>query len=109
MAYSAYTEPAVMFNGTLTGDDDFISYQINLSAFKDTLMEINKNIYFGDNLVLTINWNAGNKFVYNSATIGNVVNGTPAFPATTNCIASPIFPISVYTWLLKPIQLLLPN
>ena len=90
VAYSAYTEPAVMFNGTLTGDDDFISYQINLSAFKDTLMEINKNIYFGDNLVLTINWNAGNKFVFNSATIGNVVTAN-AFPASTNCISSPLF------------------
>ena len=40
------------------------SYQIDLSAFKDTLLELNKNIYFGDNLVLTINWNPANKFTF---------------------------------------------
>jgi len=40
------------------------SYQIDLSAFKDTLFEMNKNIYFGDNLVVTINWNPTNKFTF---------------------------------------------
>ncbi len=33
-------------------------YHINRSAFKDTLTKLNKNIYFGDNTVLTINWNS---------------------------------------------------
>ena len=31
-------------------------------------MELNKNIYFGDNLVLTINWNCGTKIGHTNDT-----------------------------------------
>ena len=58
-----------------------ISYQINLSAFKDTLMELNKNIYFGDNIIFTINWNAFNKMGFTTTAVvaANVLTGAIAF------------------------------
>ena len=63
-AFTPYTEPLVLFIGETVATGNSISYQINLSAFKDTILELNKNIYWGNNLVLNINWNAG--ILYNS-------------------------------------------
>ncbi len=54
-AYSSYNEPLSIFRGRALAQYNALTYLINLSAFKDTLMELNKNIYFGDNIVLTIN------------------------------------------------------
>jgi hypothetical protein len=61
IAYTTNTEPVNMFIAPVVAAANAISYQIELSAFKDTIMELNKNIYFGDNLVLTINWNSCTK------------------------------------------------
>jgi hypothetical protein len=41
--------------------DGYIAYHLNLDSFKETLMAIDKNLYFGDNLVLTIIWAPANK------------------------------------------------
>ena len=67
-AYTPNTEPAQMFVAPVVATANAISYQIELSAFKDTIMELNKNIYFGDNLVLTINWNSCTKIGFNNTT-----------------------------------------
>ena len=75
-AYTPNTEPAQMFVGAIVATANAISYQIELSAFKDTIMELNKNIYFGDNLVLTINWNPCTKIGF--------VNDTTSGAITTN-------------------------
>ena len=74
-AYTPNSEPATLFYSAVDNNSNAMSYQIDLSAFKDTLMEINKNIYFGDNLVLTINWNAGTKFTFTSFAINNATTG----------------------------------
>ena len=41
---------------------------------QDTLMELNKNIYFGDNLVLTINWNSCTKIGHTNTTTSGAIN-----------------------------------
>ena len=66
-AFTPNTEPVVFYTAAANLANS-ISYQIELSAFKDTLMELNKNIYFGDNIVLTINWNSANKFSFTTTT-----------------------------------------
>ena len=52
---------------TTTSTQGNVAYQINLDAFKHTLLELNKDIYFGDNLVLTITWQQSTKFIIQSA------------------------------------------
>ena len=51
--------------------DGYIAYHLNSDAFKETLMSIDKNLYFGDNLILTIVWASANKFSWLSRTIQN--------------------------------------
>ena len=63
LAFTPNTEPVVAYTATANVNNS-ISYQIELSAFKDTLMEINKNLYFDDNLILTITWNSATKFSF---------------------------------------------
>jgi len=79
--YSAYNEPLVIFTGPAISQCGALSYQLNLSAFKDTLMELNKNIYFGDNIVLTINWNSFTKCGFTTTAIvaANTATGFAAF------------------------------
>jgi hypothetical protein len=79
--YSAYNEPLVIFTGPAISQCGALSYQLNFSAFKDTLMELNKNIYFGDNIVLTINWNSFTKCGFTTTAIvaANAVTGFAAF------------------------------
>jgi hypothetical protein len=69
LAYTPYLEPLNLFAAPALAQYNAISYQINLSAFKDTLMELNKNIYFGDNIVLTITWNAFTKMGFTTTAI----------------------------------------
>ena len=52
----------------------------NLDAFKHTLLELNKDIYFGDNLVLTITWQQSTKFVIQSASEVNPLYIQAAVP-----------------------------
>jgi len=42
------------------------SYQLPLGSIKDTLLEINKSIYFGDNLILSLSFNPLTKFTWYS-------------------------------------------
>ena len=39
-----------------------VSYQIPLKAVKDTILEVNKSLYFGDNLILSLSFNPTSKF-----------------------------------------------
>ena len=71
-AFTPYMEPIVLFIGTTAATANSISYQINLSAFKDTILELNKNIYWGNNLVLNINWNAAIKMGFSTTAIAAV-------------------------------------
>ena len=67
LAFTPNTEPVVFYTGAADKSNS-LTYQIELSAFKDTLMELNKNIYFDNNLLLTINWNSGTKFSFTTTT-----------------------------------------
>ena len=67
LANTPGTEPVVLYIGA-AAVTNCISYQIELSAFKDTIMELNKNIYFDDNLLLTITWNSATKFSFSTTT-----------------------------------------
>ena len=76
LAYTPYTEPAVFYTAVANVANS-LSYQIELSAFKDTIMELNKNIYFDDNLLLTINWNSVNKISFTTTTTATVTGPAP--------------------------------
>ena len=67
--YTYYLEPLSLFIAPALAQYNAISYQINLSAFKDTIMELNKNIYFDNNLVLTITWNSFTKMGFTTTAI----------------------------------------
>ena len=71
LAFTPNTEPVVAYTAVANVANS-ISYQIELSAFKDTLMEINKNLYFDDNLILTITWNSATKFSFTSTTTESI-------------------------------------
>jgi hypothetical protein len=59
------------------GLDLALSYQLPLGSIKDTLLEINKSLYFGDNLILSLSFNPATKFSW-------------TFPASTDTIAGSI-------------------
>ena len=78
VAFTPYMEPLILFIGAgAVACGNTISYQINLSAFKDSILELNKNIYWGNNLVLNINWNAAIKMGFSTtATVAaNTITG----------------------------------
>ena len=75
LAFTPVTEPVVFYTGVAQVANS-LSYQIELSAFKDTLMEINKNLYFDDNLLLTITWNAATKFSFTTTAISSLTGAT---------------------------------
>ena len=81
LAYTPTIEPLVLFTAPAVAQANCISYQINLSAFKDTLMELNKNIYFDNNLLLTINWNSVVKMGFTTSALvaANTLTGPLAF------------------------------
>ena len=82
-AFTPYLEPLVLFIGSgAVSCGNTISYQINLSAFKDSILELNKNIYWGNNLVLNINWNAAIKMGF-STTVAVTANTLTAVAAYT--------------------------
>ena len=89
-AYSSYNEPLSIFRGPAVAQCNALTYHINLSAFKDTLMELNKNIYFGDNLVLTINWNSFVKtgFTTTAVVTTNALTGFAPFVNMTPSISN---------------------
>lgn len=39
-----------------------VSWQMELGGVKDTILEVNKSLWFGDNLILTLQWNPTTKF-----------------------------------------------
>ena len=77
LAFTPNTEPVVFYTGAANVSNS-LTYQIELSAFKDTLMELNKNIYFDNNLLLTINWNSGNKFSFYTTTTATITGAAAA-------------------------------
>ena len=85
-AFTPYLEPIVLFTGSLAATANYVSYYKNLSAFKDTKLELKKNIYWGNNLVLNINWNAAIKmgFSTTAAAAGVTLTGLLAFSILHN-------------------------
>ena len=77
IAYTPFIEPLLIYSSQIANANNVRSFQIELNAFKDTLMELDKNIYFGDNLVLTINWNPAQRFAFQAVGAGqqNTITG----------------------------------
>lgn len=63
------------------------SFQLPLSSVKDTLLEVNRSLYFGDNLILSLSFNPATKFSWKSTAGADVVGGnlgtTPVITAGT--------------------------
>ena len=59
-----------------------VSYQIPLSSVKDTLLEVNKSLYFGDNLILSLSFNPARKFSFLGVATADSVGGTVAATPT---------------------------
>ena len=78
-AYVPYLEPLEVFS--TPNSQSIIAYQINLDAFKHTLLELNEDIYFGDNLVLTITWQQATKYTFISGATDAPIAVRIAVPA----------------------------
>ena len=99
-AYMPFLEPVEYFvnGGAVAGANAVaptsvkgnVAYQINVDAFKHTLLELNKDIYFGDNLVLTITWQQSTKFVIQSASEVNPLYIQAAVPLVANNVTAAI-------------------
>ncbi len=61
-----------------------VSYQIPLASVKDTILEVYKSLYFGDNLILSLSFNPTQKFSW--LTTGGV-DGTPTTTPTATATA----------------------
>jgi hypothetical protein len=91
LATTPFIEPLQMYSSGIANIFSCLSYPIDLSAFKDTLFSLNKNIYFGDNLVLTINWNPTNKFTFQTVGAANANTITAPITSTGNATISSLF------------------
>ena len=76
-----------------------ISYQLPLFSVKDTLLEVNKSLYFGDNLILSLSFNPATKFSWQT---GGGIDGGGSITATAVGTA-PIFSAGVYPIQWSPI------
>jgi hypothetical protein len=59
-----------------------VSYQLSLSSVKDTLLEVNKSLYFGDNLILSLSFNPASKFCFKTTRLidnsaGSITTAAP--------------------------------
>ena len=100
-AYVPYIEPLEVF-ATADGQSN-IAYQINLDAFKHTLLELNKDIYFGDNLVLTITWQQANKFAFISGAGNAPIAVRAAIVANAGVVINSV-PIGTHVPLTAPVM-----
>ena len=90
-AFTPYIEPLILFTNATASYGNTVSYQINLSAFKDTILELNKNIYWGNNLVLNINWNAASKIGFTTTAVIDATHVTASAAFTTPPILNNLF------------------
>ncbi len=83
----AYTSPQRMVVGGSAAAQIF-HCRIPFSAFKGTMMSMNKNMYFGQNLQLTIAWSGLNK--WGSQVVYNNIAAAPT-ALNTGCTLSNLF------------------
>lgn len=75
-------EPLSVISQTLTATDLAVSYQLDLGTLYDTIMCLNKTLYFGDNLILTLQWAPTTRFTWLSRT--TVTAGSGIDPVFAN-------------------------
>ena len=65
-------------------EKSFWDVSIPLSAFKLTVLSLNKNLYSPSNLVMQIYWNSVDNFAWTSTSLTNPTSGTAASVGSTN-------------------------
>jgi hypothetical protein len=75
----AYSEQRYLF-GSLISTIQCQSYQLNLDLVKHSILAINKDLFFNENIILSITFAPSNKFTWTT---------TSAFPAGTAILANP--------------------
>lgn len=77
-ATSNYTEMQYFANRQNAATITSFMVRLPLSAFKNTILELDKDLYFGRNLKLRFVWNAGTKIAFTSTDASNPTTGTAA-------------------------------
>lgn len=72
-----YTEPAYLYRSAI-GNASAISYQLDLSCFKDCICELDKSLLWNENLLINIYWNATTKYQWVCTSATDPSAGTPA-------------------------------
>ena len=102
-------EPLSIISQDAAGTEFDVPYQFNLGMFHDTILSINKTLYFGDNLILTLQFNPATKYswkntpgsagVSTSTTLTDgvaAVQYTPIGGATIQTVQPSLTGISLY-------------
>lgn len=77
-------EMRYLFNSTALNSAVSLSYQIALENLEHTILSINKNLYFGENLILSITFNPLNSFAWYSTSVTDPNSaGATALTGTT--------------------------
>jgi len=80
---TAYLETQYLEVGTAATADPVLNVQLDLGMLKNTIFELDKDIYFGEIILLRIVWNPTIKIYYQGATLIDSI--TNAAAATGNC------------------------
>lgn len=63
-----YSEQRYVFGNTTQGTINCFSYQLNLELLEHTILSINKDLYFNENIVLSITFAPSSKFAWTTTT-----------------------------------------
>ena len=80
-------EQRYLFGSSVLNTNLALSYQIALENLEHTILSVNKNLYFGENLILSITFNPLNSFAWYSSSVSDP-NGTAvvALAGSTNVL-----------------------
>jgi hypothetical protein len=69
-------EPLSVISHTVAATSICVAYQLDLGSLYETIMSLNKTLYFGDNLILTLSWAPVQRFCWLSAFVNPTTTGT---------------------------------
>lgn len=81
-SYLDYTEPSYVYRTTNVNEAITMNVQIPLHAIKNTILSVDKNIYFGEIILLKIIWGPGTKIAFTNTSRDNLHDGAVALAAT---------------------------
>jgi hypothetical protein len=80
---SAYNEQRYLFSGNSDTGALALSYQIALETIESTILGVNKTLYFGENIILSLTFAPVSQFAWISAAITSCVATGPVVNPTT--------------------------